>query len=47
MDDLGRPLVLQLGLRDAAHVKQLLQLGVQVEGEGRGGEGACGLLREV
>ena len=30
VDDLGRLLVLQLGLRDVAHVEQLLELGVQV-----------------
>lgn len=30
VDDLGRLSVLQLGLRDAAHVEQVLQLRVQV-----------------
>lgn len=30
VDDLGRLAVLQLSLRDAAHVEQVLQLGVQV-----------------
>ena len=30
VDDLGRLFVLQLGLRDTAHVEQVLELGVQV-----------------